>query len=189
VLGSEQLPSQRAAAAFKFLVAWNAGGASRLDRDGDGKVDDPGAAIMDALYPHLADAVLGPVLGADLPLLRALEDPSDDANTQGSAYLDGWYGYIDKDLRALLGRPVRGPLANRYCGAGNLAACRVALLDALEAACAELAAKQGPDPAAWRADANAERIRFTSGILPDTMRWTNRPTFQQIFSFRTHRKR
>ncbi|MDQ5820524.1 MAG: hypothetical protein M3540_03695, partial [Actinomycetota bacterium] len=130
------------------------------------------------------------VLGPNLPLLRALEDPSDDANVQGSAYLDGWYGYIDKDLRSLVGtQPVRGGFANRYCGAGNVGACRISLWAAFEAAGDALAATQGPDPAAWRADANAERIRFTSGILPDTMRWTNRPTFQQIFSFRTHRKR
>ena len=40
-----------------------------------------------------------------------------------------------------------------------------------------------------RADATAERIRFTSGVLPDTMRWTNRPTFQQLMSFRSHRPR
>ncbi len=144
---------------------------------------------MDAAYPRIADAVLGPVLGADLLLLRALEAPSDDANDQGSSYLDGWYGYIDKDLRTLLGQPVRGAFANRYCGAGDRAECRRSLWFALEAAGAELAAKQGPDPATWRADATAERIHFTSGILPDTMRWTNRPTFQQIFSFRTHRPR
>ena len=53
----------------------------------------------------------------------------------------------------------------------------------------ELEAKQGPDPSRWRADATAERIRFTSGVLPDTMRWTNRPTFQQVMSFSSHRPR
>ena len=35
----------------------------------------------------------------------------------------------------------------------------------------------------------AERIRFASGVLPDTMRWTNRPTFQQLMSFSSHRPR
>jgi hypothetical protein len=44
-------------------------------------------------------------------------------------------------------------------------------------------------PASWRADATAERIRFTSGVLPDTMRWTNRPTFQQVMTFSGHRPR
>jgi hypothetical protein len=26
-------------------------------------------------------------------------------------------------------------------------------------------------------------------VLPDTMRWTNRPTFQQVMSFSGHRPR
>ena len=38
-------------------------GSSRLDRDLDGKIDDPGAAIMDAAWPKIADAVMSPVLG------------------------------------------------------------------------------------------------------------------------------
>jgi acyl-homoserine lactone acylase PvdQ len=189
VLSGAAAPSPRAQRMLELLQAWRAAGASRLDRNGDGTVDDPGAAIMDAAYPAIAEVIMKPALGPDLGILRALEDASDDANIQGSAYLDGWYGLIDKDLRTLLGKPVRGVFANRYCGVGDLAVCRRALWVALESAGAELAAKQGPDPAAWRADANAERIRFTSGILPDTMRWTNRPTFQQIFSFRTHRPR
>ncbi|MEP6978624.1 MAG: penicillin acylase family protein [Thermoleophilia bacterium] len=189
VLQGSAAPSPRAQRLLELLQAWTAAGASRLDRNGDGTVDDPGAAIMDAAYPAIAEVVMKPALGQDLGLLRSLEAASDDANIQGSSYLDGWYGIIDKDLRTLLGKPVRGAFANRYCGLGDLAACRFALWVALESAGAELAAEQGPDPAAWRADANAERIRFTSGILPDTMRWTNRPTFQQIFSFRTHRKR
>jgi acyl-homoserine lactone acylase PvdQ len=189
VVRSGALPPAPAALVLNVLDQWTLKGASRLDRDGDGKVDDPGAAIMDAAYPYIANAVLAPVLGTDLPQLRALEDPSDDANTQGSAYLDGWYGYIDKDLRSLLGKPVRGAFANRYCGAGDLTSCRLALIDALNAAAKDLGAVQGPDISKWRADANAERIHFTSGILPETMRWTNRPTFQQIFSFRTHRPR
>jgi hypothetical protein len=67
--------------------------------------------------------------------------------------------------------------------------CRDALWAALDAAAAELEKTQGPAPSAWRADATAERIRFTSGVLPDTMRWTNRPTFQQLMSFGSHRLR
>ena len=114
---------------------------------------------------------------------------SDDAGPGGSAYLAGWYGYVDKDLRMLLGRPVRGPFSRRYCGAGVLEACRDALWSALDQAAAKLEAAQGPAPSEWRSDAVAERIRFTSGILADTMRWTNRPTFQELMSFSGHRPR
>ena len=59
--------------------------------------------------------------------------------------------------------------------------------EALDAAGRKLAAQQGPDPTAWRADATAERLSF--GFLPLTARWTNRPTFQQVISFTGHRPR
>ncbi len=95
--------------------------------------------------------------------------------------------YVDKDLRTLLGKPVRGAFATRFCGGGDLAACRASIWAAIDEAGAELAAAQGPDPAAWRSDATRERIRFAPGLLPDTMRWANRPTFQQVLSFDGHR--
>jgi hypothetical protein len=57
----------------------------------------------------------------------------------------------------------------------------------LDAAYTELAAAEGPDPTKWRADATKERITF--GLLPETMRWTNRPTFQQVITFAAHRPR
>jgi hypothetical protein len=68
-----------------------------------------------------------------------------------------------------------------------LVTCRESLWAALDAAAAELEVAQGPAPSAWRADATKERIRFTSGVLQDTMRWTNRGTFQQVMSFHTPR--
>jgi acyl-homoserine lactone acylase PvdQ len=189
VLQTGPAPSARAVAAASLLDTWRVNGSSRLDREQDGRIDDPGAAVMDAAWPRLADAVMGPVLGPLVTRLAALHGRSDDAGPGGSAYISGWYGYVDKDLRTLLGRQVRGPYSRRYCGAGVLASCREALWGVLDAAAAELAVKQGPDLSAWRADATAERIGFTSGVLPDTMRWTNRPTFQQLMSFSSHRPR
>ena len=95
---------------------------------------------------------------------------------------------MSKDLRTLLGEPVKGPLANRYCGLGNVVQCRASLWAAMEAAGTQLAAAQGPDPAAWRADATRERISFVPGLLPYTMRYTNRPTgIQQVIEFGGHR--
>jgi acyl-homoserine lactone acylase PvdQ len=183
VLKTADAPSGRDLQLLALLDAWLAKGAHRLDLNGDGMVDDPGAALMDAAFPRLADAVLSPVLGPLTDRLAALQARSDDAGPGGSSYIGGWYGYIDKDLRELVGKPVQGAFSTRYCGAGVLAACRASLWAALEAADRELSAKQGADPAAWRSNANAERINFTTGILPDTMRWTNRPTFQQVVSF------
>jgi len=173
--------SARAADMLGRLEAWAARGGSRLDRDLDGKIDDPGAAIMDAAWPRLAEAVMSPVLGSLTDRLAALE-PRFSISMSGA-----WINYVEKDLRTLLGRPVQTPYRLRYCGKGDLTACRASLWNALEAAGAELAALQGADPAAWRADANAERIVFAPGILRNTMRGANRPTFQQLISFRSHR--
>ena len=172
-----------------LLESWRQAGGSRLDLDLDGRIDNPGAAIMDAAWPRIARAVLSPVLGAALPDLEALQPLDDPANAQGSAYESGWYGYVEKDLRSLMGRAVKGPLNVAYCGGGDLDACRASLWAAIDAAGNELQAAQGADPTAWRADATGERIQFSGGLLADTMRWTNRPTFQQVISFARHRPR
>jgi acyl-homoserine lactone acylase PvdQ len=180
-------PSPRAGRMFQLLNDYRAAGASRLDRDLDGKVDGAGAAIIDAAWPRLADAVLSPVLGPQLDDLDALVGRRGGTE---SDFTGGRSWYVDKDLRTLLGRPVRGRYANRYCGAGDPAACRASLWAAIEAAGDELAASQGPNPDAWRADAAAERIGFTPGVLPTKIRYTNRPSgIQQVLFFKGHRPR
>jgi acyl-homoserine lactone acylase PvdQ len=180
-------PSARAARMLQLLEDWHAQGSSRLDRDLDGKIDHPGAAILDTAWPKLADDSMTSVLGQDLAdqlndtLHRRYDQPPD-------GQFGGWHMYMSKDLRSLLGKRVKGPLRNRYCGNGDVNACRTALWSALDAAGSELAAAQGPDPDAWRADANAERISFAPGLLPYTMRYTNRPTgIQQVIEFTGHR--
>jgi hypothetical protein len=95
---------------------------------------------------------------------------------------------VQKDLRMLLHQHVKGRFHFRFCGLGNLTACRTALWNALDAAGDQLQAAQGPNPADWRADANAERIHFLPGLLSTTIRYTNRPTgIQQVISFNGHR--
>jgi acyl-homoserine lactone acylase PvdQ len=177
-------PSPRAEQMRTLVNAWVQQGASRLDRNGDGTIDDPGAAILDQAWSKLANGVLAPVLGPLTDQLATLIGRDDAPSSAGSAYIDGWYGYVETDLR---NTDLRGQFANRYCGAGDATACSKALWAALEAAGTELAAAQGADPAAWRSDATAERIHFAPGILTTTLRWTNRPTYQQILSFDGHR--
>lgn len=186
ILSSGQAPSPRASELLQLLHSWRAAGGNRLDRDLDGKVDAAGAAIMDVAWPKIADAVMKPVLGPLTDRLAQLENRDDAANNQGSAYDSGWYGYVEKDLRALVGR-TGGTFRVRYCGNGDLSACRASLWDALETAGAELAAAQGPSPSAWRSDATPERIRFSGGVMRNTMRFANRPTFQQVMTFRNRR--
>ena len=38
----------------------------------------------------------------------------------GSSYIAGWYGYVSKDLRRLLGQPVSDGFSRTYCGNGSL---------------------------------------------------------------------
>ena len=189
VLQTGGAPSARAQQMFDLLRAWrDQAGSSRLDVDLDGKIDNPGAAIMDKAWPKFADAVMGPVLGPELDDLASLVERDDKANNQGSAYISGWYGYVEKDLRHLAGRPVGDPFQTRFCGQGDFNTCRTALWAALEQAGAELEAETGnPDPTTWRSNATPERIVFFPGLLPTTMRWTNRPTFQQAISYDGHR--
>ena len=189
VLRTGPTPNVRVGTAADMLVAWRAMGGSRLDGDRDGRIDQAGAAIMDAAWPFFARAVMRPLLGDLVERLAQLHPVSDDPSPQGSAFIAGWYGYVEKDLRRVLGHTVRGPYVSKFCGGGDVDACRDSLWAALEQACDVLQAKQGPDPTKWRADARPERIAFTSGLIRDTMAWTNRPTFQQVMSFSGHRKR
>ena len=110
--------------------------------------------------------------------LAQLHVVSDNANAQGSAYIAGWYGYVERTSRAARpsgSEPVLDPLLRPR----RLDACRESLWAAITEASAKLTAKHTSDPATWWADARAERIDFTTGLLSDTLAWTNRPTFQQ----------
>ncbi len=185
LLRNSTAPSARAQQMLNILGAWRQHGGSRLDRNLDGKIDDPGAAIMDAAWPKIADAFMGPVIGPQLNELDSLFSRFDQP--PGGQY-DGWYQYFDRDIRRLLGMPVAQPLANQYCGRGNLAQCRQSIWDAIAAAGRQLASQQGPNPPTWRADATKERIGFAPGLLKTTMRYTNRPSgIQQVISFSGHR--
>jgi acyl-homoserine lactone acylase PvdQ len=143
VLAGTTAPNPRDAQMVKLLQSWRAKGGSRLDLNGDGKIDDPAAAIMDAAWPRIARAVMSPVLGPVLPTLEALQPLDSPANSGGSAYDVGWYGYVDKDLRSLMGAHVKGRFQQQYCGAGVLGACRASLWAAIDAAGNELQAAQG----------------------------------------------
>jgi acyl-homoserine lactone acylase PvdQ len=181
-------PSPQAEQMLALLGAWRANGGSRLDRDLDGEIDDPGVAIMDTAWPRIADAFMAPRLGPHLGELHSLFPrfdqpplPPGGTSTQGK----GWYQYFDRDIRRLLGERVRRPLENRYCGGGKLGRCQQAIWRAIASAGEELSAEQGtPDPSAWRGDATAERISFVPGLLPTTLRYVNRPSgIQQVISF------
>jgi acyl-homoserine lactone acylase PvdQ len=181
-------PSARDAKMLSLLDAWHRHGGSRLDRtdaNGVGKITDPGAAVMDTAWPLLANAWASRVLGSKLSNDLASFDSQYDLPPGGQ--YTGWHIYMDKDLRTLLGQRVRGKYNVRYCGGGNLKLCRQELWRAMDKAGKELSSSQGTNPSAWRSDATRERISFVPGLLPYTMRYTNRPSgIQQVLSFFGH---
>ncbi|MCB8969866.1 MAG: penicillin acylase family protein [Thermoleophilales bacterium] len=185
VLKGSKAPSARAQQMLDLMVAWRKDGGNRLDLDNDGKIDNPGAAVMDGSWNNIADAFMKPRLGTQLDELATLFSRFD---LPPSGQYSGWYQYFDRDINALLGRKVPTPFANAYCGKGKLKACQTALWNAIDESGAEIAAAQGTeDPAAWRSDATREQIKF-SPINLRTMRYTNRPSgIQQVISFNGHR--
>ncbi|MDQ3381671.1 MAG: penicillin acylase family protein [Actinomycetota bacterium] len=89
VLRTGTAPSARAEAAVGLVDSWWGARASRLDRELDGTIDDPGAAVMDAAWPRLADAVMSPVLGPLVDRLARLTARSDDPAPNGSSFISG----------------------------------------------------------------------------------------------------
>jgi len=195
LLDEGSAPSPRAAQMRSLLQSWRADGGHRLDLDNNGTVDDPGAIIMDRAWAKLADAVMGGKLTPALvSQLAAFQSRNDQPGPIGSAFQGGWYSWLDKDLRNVkpLGPALKDPWDTKFCGSGNQGDCADDLWAALEQAGNELASEQGANPADWRANATSERIQFralppTCGGSPCTMRWTNRPTFQQAMSYDGHR--
>ena len=76
---------------------------------------------------------------------------------QGSSFFDGWQGYVDKDLRTLLGRKVKHPLSRAYCGAGRLRTCRRVLTSTLAAAADQVRGEYGTNLAGVRIHATGSR--------------------------------
>jgi acyl-homoserine lactone acylase PvdQ len=181
--------------AAALLDAWNAAGAHRRDENGDGQYEHEAAiALMDAWWPLAVEAVFGGALGTAFDDIPYTLDDRVDADHNGSSFNDGFYGHVSKDLRSLLGKPVDAPFSRRYCGDGDLGACREDLLDSLQGALdalgrptdADPPGKYGSyDPADWNEEEAEDYIHFTTvGVVgQDPIPWQDRPTFQQVLEF------
>ncbi|HEY6797657.1 MAG TPA: penicillin acylase family protein [Kineosporiaceae bacterium] len=158
--------------------------------------------IMDAWWPLLVQGEFQPSLGSDLytQLTAMLQvDEAPDGNTsggsasvdnrrhKGSSFQYGWWSFVDKDLRAVLGKSVAGGFPATYCGSGVLADCRSMLLSTLKAAAATAGTAVYPaDPYCsagdqWCLDTIVQSP--LGGIKHKKIGWQNRPTFQQVVEF------
>ncbi|MEU7051949.1 penicillin acylase family protein [Streptomyces eurythermus] len=202
VVTSQPVTDPTAAAAVAKLQAWVTAGAKRTETSAGSKTyaDADAIRILDAWWPLLVKAEFEPGLGTGLYTALTRNLPVDEAPSAGhgptgshagSAFQYGWWSYVDKDIRAVLKEPVQGPLARTYCGDGSLTACRDRLTGTLKQAAA-LTADQvypGDDQCAagdqWCADSIVQRA--LGGIKHGRIGWQNRPTYQQVVEFTSHR--
>jgi len=192
-------PAQKAA--VDGLRAWLAAGAKRKETSAGSKTYANSDAIknLDAWWPKLVEAEFKPGLGGPLydALVHALqvdESPStggEGVAHKGSSFQYGWWSYVDKDLRAVLDRPVSGGLGDKYCGGGSLAQCRSILLNTLAQAAATPASTVYPGDNVcaagdqWCADTIVQSS--LGGITDANTNWQNRPTYQQVVQYPARR--
>jgi hypothetical protein len=195
-------PSGALAGPVGELRTWVASGSHRINRARAGGTPVSGnyeqsdaIRIMDAWWPLLVKAEFGPTLGASL--LNEVEGdfPINDQPGHGvsgphlgSAFDVGFYGIVQKDLRASLGRKVAGPLNRMYCG--TLSKCRAALERSLAAAVATPASAVYPADGVCKAGdqmcSDSIQFRAIGAITQPLIEWINRPTFQQAVSIPGH---
>ena len=95
----------------------------------------------------------------------------------------GWYGYVDKDLRTLLGSGCAIAYNLRYCGDGSLTRVPGLAVGGAQGSGGRARRRPGPGSheVACGRDGGAAQVR--AGAALDTMRFTNRSTFQQVLRF------
>ncbi|MEV7623712.1 penicillin acylase family protein [Actinoplanes sp. NPDC089786] len=196
------------AAALTTLRAWLAAGAHRQETATGSRVyrDAEAIRLFDAWWPRLVVAAFQAPLGSPLftslvDTLQINESPSggqtgpvstlptsanESQGHKGSSFQYGWWSWVDKDLRSVLGDAVPG-WPTSFCGGGAVPACRAALLSSLSGALAEPAATTYPADSfcaagdQWCADAIVQSP--LGGIKHRMIAWQNRPTYQQVISF------
>jgi acyl-homoserine lactone acylase PvdQ len=198
--------------AVKILRAWGGDGAHRRDANGDERYEHSCAIqIMDAWWPKAVKRIFRPSLGDRVYQLRLAiggidNEPNNHGAHLGSAYQGGFYGYVHKDLRAILGRNVDGEYSRPYCGSrkrgngsfreGNRRTCRILLTRSLRRALEvpreslydndEVCENEGGD---LEPQYCYDTVRHTpaSAITQPLIHWINRPTFQQVVQVRQGR--
>ncbi|MFD5817815.1 penicillin acylase family protein [Streptomyces sp. NPDC127038] len=202
VVNSSPVTDSTAADAVSKLSAWVTAGAKRTETSAGSHTyaNADAIRILDAWWPLLVKAEFQPGLGSDLYTAFGNNLPVDEAPSAGhgptgshagSSFQFGWWSYVDKDIRSVLGQPVQGGLSRTYCGGGSLSACRDALISSLKEAAGKRASTvyPGDDQCSagdqWCADSIVQRT--LGGIKHGKITWQNRPTFQQVVEYTSHR--
>jgi hypothetical protein len=180
---------------LKLLDAWHRSGSHRLDRDGDNAYEQSAAvALMDEWWPLAIRGEFEPALGKEL--FDTVEKDVLSTGGSGDDFGWAWASHNQKDLRAVLGKRVRGRFSRLYCGSRKR--CRTMLLSTLRAGFAAAAKKQGTeDTSKWKIAATCpvttpqscvQNVPNTAGAV-DTppFPWQNRGTYHQVTEVTGHR--
>jgi acyl-homoserine lactone acylase PvdQ len=187
--------------AVNRLRTWVVNQTMRRDRDGQADPNGEGNYVYDERAAVvLMDRWWHTMIDSALPQIKALEtSPNGDVMVEirddhpgpvGSAFIQGYYGYMRRALDMALGRSAHPYRQLKCAGTGALGDCRAALVASLQAALDQLPA----DPALWDGtDGGGDGDAATTVEQEDAIvhssagaaavpliHWVNRPTWQQV---------
>lgn len=192
VLAGSPAPNAQLEQVRQLLTKYSQTGAHRRDRNFDWIYDDPMTGFTDQLYDNLVHAMFDRVLGAEYMADGGPRQPDslDNApSSSGSAFNSPtWYSITARELDRARGAAVRPANVPAMCGRGSRVACRRILWNTLKLTYWQMQQYQLPwvrdDITKWQQSSAPERIRFLPYVFNgDSMRWSNRPTFQQVISY------
>src|SRR5947209_1176937 len=156
---------------------------------------------METWWPSLVRAEFQPVVGKTLMDFIDhnfnLIQPDGIRDGTGNGFFEGWEMDVQKDLRQVLHRPVRGRFSRTYCGGGSLPRCRASLDSTLLQAAAQLSQRYGTSSSTWQLPVtcpvttppSCDQIVPTSAgaISIPPQPFDNRGTFYQADAISGHR--
>jgi hypothetical protein len=187
---------------ISLLDGWARAGAQRRAAGSSNVVaNSPAVLLMDAWWPRLVRAEFQPTVGR--PLMDLIDtqfnsiQPDGIRDGTGNGFFAGWEMDVQKDLRQVLRRRVRGRFSRAYCGGGRLRRCRTLLTNTLIQAAAELTRRYGSSMAGWNlpvtcpvsTPATCDQIVPVSAgaISIPPQPFDNRGTFYQAVALTGHR--
>ena len=200
VIGSSR--NRQVRGLVSLLAGWARAGSQRRSTAAVNVVDDsPAVLLMDTWWPMLVRAEFQPVVGQ--PLMDLINQqfnsiqPDGIRDGTGNGFFAGWTMDVQKDLRQILHRRVRGRFSRTYCGRGSRRRCRSLLTRTLLQAAAALRARYGPSQADWKLPVtcpvttppSCDQIVPTSAgaISIPAQPFDNRGTFYQAVAVSGHR--
>jgi acyl-homoserine lactone acylase PvdQ len=185
-----------------ILRSWSRSGSQRRALAGSRYVHSSAAALlMDTWWPLLVRAEFQPTVGPRLMSMINQDfntiQPDGIRDGTGNGFFEGWEMDVQKDLRQVLHRHVRGRYSRTYCGRGSRKRCRALLTRTLLQAAGALSRRYGPNPAGWKlpvtcsvtSPPSCDQIVATSAgaISIPPQPFDNRGTFYQADEISGHR--